>query len=123
MQLEATQNTLDIPIRYGRKLIFAIALLLPSFQSQLIALLSINCSFFVMYLCFRPSKTPLTNYVCFIFELLLIVLEGLFYAYDKLKTKNVDSQFGFSVGMMTVEGLIMITAVIWIIYRLILVIK
>jgi hypothetical protein len=112
-----------MPLRYGRKLFFAIALLLPSFQSQLVALLSINISFLVLYLCYKPSKTPLTNYVCLFLEVLLVLMEGVFFSYDKLDSKPVNSQLGFSVCMIILQGLSMLAILAWVVYRLILVIK
>lgn len=74
IQLEPANNTLEMPARYARKLAFGLALLLPSFQSQLVGLLAINLSFLVLYLCYRPSKTPLNNSVCLLLELLMVVL-------------------------------------------------
>lgn len=53
---------LDMPVRFLRKFLFVIALLLPSMQSQLILLLSVNISFLIMLACYRPSKSPLTHY-------------------------------------------------------------
>ncbi len=62
LMLEPSNMMLDMPVRFLRKLFFVIALLLPSFQSQLVLLLSINISFFIMMLCYRPSKSTLTHY-------------------------------------------------------------
>ena len=53
-----------MPIRYLRKFFFVIALLLPSIQSQLVLLLSINISFFIMLLIYRPSKNAISHYAC-----------------------------------------------------------
>lgn len=74
IQLEPANNTLEMPARYARKLAFGLALLLPSFQSQLVGLLAINLSFLVLYLCYRPSKNPLNNSVCLLLELLMVIL-------------------------------------------------
>lgn len=89
-------------MRYGRKLLFVIALLLSSLQSQVVALLAINISFLLIYLCLKPSKSPLTNKICIAVELLMIILESLFLAYDKLITKSVNNQLGFSIGMIII---------------------
>jgi phosphoglycerol transferase MdoB-like AlkP superfamily enzyme len=112
-----------MPIRYLRKLFFALALLLPSVQSQLVFLLSINLAFLIMLVVYRPSKTALTNYVCIFIELMLVVLECLCFAYDKLIFKTLDNQTGFADGMLVVEGAAMLTVLGWIIYRLGLVIS
>lgn len=112
-----------MPVRYVRKLGFALALLLPTFQSQLVGFIAINLSFLCMYLCYRPSKTPLTNYVCIFMELLMIVYEGVYYGYDKLDVKSTNSQYGFSIGMIIVQITILLGMMAWIIYRLIIVIR
>lgn len=65
---------LDMPVRFLRKLLFVIAFLLPSIQSQLILLLSVNISFFIMLACYRPSKVPLTHYLSLLLEFLIIII-------------------------------------------------
>lgn len=53
-----------MPVRFLRKFLFVVALLLPAVQSQLVLLLAVNISFFIMLACYRPSKIPLTHYLC-----------------------------------------------------------
>lgn len=91
-----------MPIRYGRKYLLALALLLPSLQSQAILMLMVNGVFFIFYLCYQPAASPITNKVCMIVEIGYIILEGLFIAYDKLLSKDINSQLGFSIAMITV---------------------
>ena len=48
-------------MRYGRKLLFAAALMLPSLQSQAVMLVAINLVFLIFYLIYRPAKSVTTN--------------------------------------------------------------
>jgi hypothetical protein len=75
---------IEVPLRYLRKLLFVVSFMLPSFQSQIVSLLAVNLSFLFYYLCHKPSKSSMTNYVCLFLELLMIILESLFYAYNRL---------------------------------------
>jgi hypothetical protein len=52
-----------------------------------------------------------------------IILEGLFIGYDKLVTKDTNSQLGFSIAMIVVEGLVILLVLAWAFYRLVLVIR
>ena len=115
--------TIEIPLRYLRKLLFVVSFMLPSFQSQIVSLLAINISFIFYYLCHQPSKSSVTNYVCLFLELLMIILESIFYAYNRLESKPTDSQIGFSFGMLTVQGLAIITIIVWLFYRLVFMIR
>ena len=115
--------TLEMPLRYLRKTIFAAALLLPSLQSQAVAILAINIVFLFIFFFYQPSKNRITNYVCLSVEILLIILTGLFIAYDKILLKSIERQVGFSIGMLIVEASIVLILIVWSIYRLVLVIK
>ena len=114
---------MEIPIRYGRKYLLALALLLSSLQSQALAMLMTNAVFFIFYLCYQPATSPITNKVCMIIQIGYIILEGLFIGYDKLVAKDINSQLGFSIAMITIEGLVILLVLAWATYRLILVIR
>jgi hypothetical protein len=47
----------------------------------------------------------------------------LFLGYHKLISKNLNSQLGFSSGLIAVEGIMILTVLGWAIYRLVLLIR
>lgn len=123
LSYDPANMTIEVPLRYLRKLLFALSFMLPSFQSQIVCLLAVNISFIFYYLCHQPSKSSITNYICLLLELLMIILESIFYAYNRLDSKPTNSQIGFSLGMLAVEGIAMITIITWLFYRLALMIR
>jgi hypothetical protein len=115
--------TIEVPLRYLRKLLFVVSFMFPSFQSQIVSLLAINISFIFYYLCHHPAKSSVTNYVCLFLELLMIILESIFYAYNRLLSKTTESQIGFSLGMLTIQGVAIVTIIVWLVYRLVFMIR
>ena len=89
-------------MRYARKLIFCLGLLLTTVQTQGLVLLASNILFLSFYACYRPAKAPLTNKICIALEIGLILLISLFISYDKLNTKDISAQLGFSIAMIVV---------------------
>jgi len=75
---------MEIPFRYIRKLMLCLALVMPSFEAQVIIMMMVNFVFMAYYMCFTPSKSKLTNYLNFSVEIGYILIEALFYAYFKL---------------------------------------
>lgn len=84
LSYDPSNMTIEVPLRYLRKLLFVVSFMLPTFQSQIVCLLAINLSFLFYYLCHQPTKSSVTNYVCLFLELLMIILQSLFYAYNRL---------------------------------------
>jgi hypothetical protein len=121
--LEPSASPLEMPMRYARKLIFCLGLLLTTVQTQGLVLLGSNILFLSFYICYRPAKAPLTNTICILLEIGLVLLIALFIAYDKLDTKDITNQLGFSIAMIVIEAIMMIIVLLWAIYRLILVIR
>ena len=91
-----------MPLRYIRKLLFCLSLLLPDVQTQGMALLATNVLFLCFFGCYKPAKSPLTNKIVIILELGLILLISLFLAYDKTVDKNITTQQGYAIAMVTV---------------------
>lgn len=110
---------MEIPLRYLRKLLLCMALVMPAFEAQIIIMLMINFVFMCYYLCFMPSASKMTNYLNFFIETGYIVLEGLFYGYFKLDFKTAEEQAGFSITFITVEALIIFVVFLWVLYRFI----
>ena len=121
--LEPSAQSLEMPMRYIRKLLFCLCLLFSEIQSQAIALLAVNILFVCFFGCYKPAKSSLTNKVVLLLELGLILLLALFLAYDKTIVKDTSAQQGYSIAMVTIECIIILIAMVWCCYRLILVIR
>lgn len=89
-------------MRYLRKLLFCLALLLTSVQTQGMVMLCTNILFLSFYACYKPAKSPLTNKIIISLELGFIILISLFIGYDKMITKDITTQQGFSIAMIFV---------------------
>ena len=100
--MEPSAYPLELPMRYLRKLLFCLALLLTSVQTQGMVLLATNILFLSFFGCYKPAKAPLTNKVVISLEIGLILLISLFLGYDKLTTKDITNQLGFSIAMVVV---------------------
>ena len=86
-------------------------------------LLATNILFICFFGCYKPAKSSMTNKVVLVLELGLILLISLFIAYDKTIVKNIDTQQGYSIAMVIVECFIILIAMIWCCYRLVLVVR
>lgn len=53
----------------------------------------------------------------------MIILESIFYAYNRLLSKTTESQIGFSLGMLTIQGVAIVTIIVWLVYRLVFMIR
>lgn len=114
---------MEIALRYVRKMLFCFALLLPSVDSQCISIIVVS-GLFLMYVgCYMPSNSMVTNVINIIIETSYIILAGLFYSFNKLEVKDMEAQTGFSITMITVQGLVVGIVLLWIIYRGIVMIK
>jgi hypothetical protein len=102
LMMEPSAYPLELPMRYLRKLLFCLALLLTSVQTQGMVLLATNILFLSFFGCYKPAKAPLTNKVVISLEIGLILLISLFLGYDKLTTKDITNQLGFSIAMVVV---------------------
>ena len=87
------------------------------------ALIAINILFICFFGCYKPAKSPLTNKIVAILELGLIILISLFLAYDKTVDKSITTQQGYAIAMVVVAIIIILIALVWSCYRLILVIR
>ena len=116
---EPSSFPMEMPMRYIRKLCLCFALVMPSFEAQLVIMLMTNIVFMTYCLCFTPSKSKLTNYVNIAIELGYILIEGLFYGYFKLENKVSEEQIGFSFALITIQALILLIVFMWAFYRLI----
>ena len=76
-------------------------------------LLAVNILFVCFFGCYKPAKSPLTNKV----------ILSLFIAYDKTIVKDISTQHGYSIAMVTVECIMIMIAMVWCCYRLVLVIR
>lgn len=76
-----------------------------------------NLVFMAYIMCFTPSKSKLTNYVNLAIEIGYVIIEGMFYAYFKLEDKTLEEQNGFAYGLIAVEGLVVVVAFLWMVYR------
>lgn len=94
-----------------------------SLQSQAMLLLANSIVFLCFFGCYKPAKAPLTNKVVFLLELGFILLVGLFIAYDKVVDKNINTQLGFSIALVVVEVLMILLAIVWSFYRLMMLIS
>ena len=98
-------------------------MLLGNLQTQATVILVGNIVFLCFFGCYKPAKSPLTNKIVVFLECGLMILMGLFIAYDKTIDKNVDTQLGYSIAMLVVEGIMFLVAIVWSFYRLVLVIR
>ena len=123
LMMEPSAHPFEMPLRYIRKLLFCLGLLLPDVQTQGMALLATNILFLCFFGCYKPAKSPLTNKIVIVLELGLILLISLFLAYDKTVDKTIATQQGYAIAMVTVAVIIILIALVWSFYRLMLVIK
>jgi hypothetical protein len=65
LMLEPSANSLEMPLRYIRKFLFCLGLLLTSVQTQAMVILATNILFLSFFGCYKPAKSPLTNKVVF----------------------------------------------------------
>ncbi len=112
-----------MPMRYLRKLLFCLGLMMPGVSTQGMVLLSANVMFLSFYGCYKPANSPVTNKVVLLIEVGLMLLICLFIGYDKMEVKSVSTQLGFSVALVVVEALLIVVVLVWAIYRLWLVIR
>lgn len=61
LMMEPSAYPLELPMRYMRKLLFCLALLLDSVQTQGMVLLASNIVFLSFFGCYKPASSPLTN--------------------------------------------------------------
>ena len=87
------------------------------------ALLAVNILFICFFGCYKPAKSRLTNKVVFVLEVGLLIIAGLFIAYDKTIDKSITTQQGYSIALVVVQILMIVIALIWSFYRLLLVIR
>lgn len=104
-------------------MLFCFALLLPSVDSQCISIIVVSALFLMYIGCYMPSNSMVTNVINIIIETSYIVLAGLFYSFNKLEVKDMEAQTGFSITMITVQGLVVGIVLLWIIYRGLVMIK
>lgn len=64
LALEPSTFPLEMPMRYARKFLLALALLLGSLQSQAVLMIMINLVFLSFYACYKPAKSVMTNRIC-----------------------------------------------------------
>ena len=97
--------------------------MLGSIQTQGVVLLASSVTFLCFFGCYRPAKSPLTNKVIIILEIGLMLTISLFLAYDKVIDKNIDTQQGFAIALVVVQSIMILIALAWSFYRLVLVIS
>ena len=61
--MEPSAHPLEIPLRYIRKFMICLSLLLTDIQTQGMALLATSILFLCFFACYKPAKSPLTNKV------------------------------------------------------------
>jgi hypothetical protein len=73
-------------------------------------------------MCYQPSKSKVTNVINGVISLGFIVYEALFFGYN-LSDKQASDQMSWSIGLLTVSGLLIVMVLCWILYRFILFIR
>ncbi len=53
-------------------------------------------------MCFMPATSKTTNYLNIAIEVSYLVIEGVFFGYFKLKTKDISGQYGFGITLVIV---------------------
>lgn len=61
--MEPAAFPMELPLRYLRKLLICVALLIPHADTQCLLLIVFNLIFFLYLLCFMPAKSTLTNVI------------------------------------------------------------
>ena len=117
LRMEPSSFPMEIPLRYVRKLLVCLALIIPHVDSQCVILIVVNVLFLLYTGCFMPSKSKLTNAINITIDTSYIILAGMFYGYHRLENKNLDEQTGFGIALITIHAIVLLIMFIWLVYR------
>lgn len=103
-------------------MLVAFALINPLASLQLILLIVFNLVVVIYYLCFKPSKSKISNYLNAFLHIAMILVEMVLFIYSTGDMTS-ESQTSTSYGLFAIMGISILSVLGWIIYRLIVYIR
>jgi hypothetical protein len=119
---EESQFPMEIPMRGLFKLVVGFILITGDASVQLILLMVFNLVYLIYTVCYAPSKNKITNMLNIFLMVAFIVCEIVLFIYNT-SNKHTDYQNVISYVMLGLMGLMIITVLVWIIYRLIVFVR
>lgn len=119
---EDSQFPMEIPMRGLFKLVVGFILITGDASVQLILLMVFNLVYLIYTVCYSPSKNKITNALNIFLMAGFIVCEIVLFIYNT-SNKNTAYQSVISYVLLGLMGLMIITVLIWIVYRLIVFIR
>jgi hypothetical protein len=113
---------MEISLRGLFKVLIACALISPEVSIQLILMMVFNMLMIVYTLCYKPSKSALTNYLNIFIHTAMISLEIVLFLYQ-ISEKSSAYQNTISYASFAIIGVAAIAVFVWIFYRLVVYIR
>lgn len=119
---EESQFPMEIPLRALFKVVVGLVLISGEVSVQLILLMVFNLIYLIYTACYAPSKKMLTNALNIFLMAGLILIEIILFAYSTT-AMSTDQQNIFSVILLSIMGTLVVTVLVWILYRFIVYIR
>jgi hypothetical protein len=110
----------QMPLRYVRKVFFAIFIVIGIIELQLIGLIASNFIVLAFYGLYKPSKSKFSNYVNILIELVYIGLEVTILLFTNSVSLSTKEKLSFGTTMIGLSLAALFLALLWMIWQFLL---
>ena len=121
LYMEPSFFPMEIAIRTLLKFCMAFTLMIENAAAQLVLLMTLNLIFLAYILIYKPSMFKVTNRLNIFLSLGFIALEVVLFLFT-ISSKSSDDQNTTSIACLALEGAMIVSILLWIIYRFLMIV-